>query len=264
MEKNPQDPTCSDACQTLRWHVLYRWFSDAKRKAFHLHYHQDNERALLLSELTRYSNELEYLKVLEGSWACRLSLGSLFDDFNFWKFWLCPGNCCCMVHLWLGPVGALSESWCVGFSFNTFLIHNLEVDVFLQCLLSSFFLSTLSCFFLSIFCRAYRQAWLMQCNISSAFKIYRYTAFCLEHPQSLQLDSLSLSSFTSYLRSYWISVTGSCGIKSSYAWKPYTFRGGCFRRKLVTAVFSRPVLLRILLKFDFNFYNYSLWILLSW
>ena len=129
-----------------------------------------------------------------------------------------------------------------------------------------FLMSTLSSFFLSLFpvlCLhllwATCQAWLMQYNISSAFKRNtQILAFCLEHlTQSLQLDSLSLSSL------YFLSLLlldfylGSCGIKSSYV-KTIHFSELVVWEISNLAMFSGKVLLRILLKFDFNFYNYSL------
>ena len=99
----------------------------------------------------------------------------------------------------------------------------------------------------------------MQYNISSAFKRNtQILAFCLEHlTQSLQLDSLSLSSL------YFLSLLlldfylGSCGIKSSYV-KTIHFSELVVWEISNLAMFSGKVLLRILLKFDFNFYNYSL------
>ena len=106
---------------------------------------------------------------------------------------------------------------------------------------------------------AAHQSWLIQYNTSSAFRRNtQILAFCLEHlTQSLQLDSPSLSSL------YFLSLLlldfylGSCGIKSSYV-KIIHFSELVVWGISNSAMFPGKALLRILLKFDFKFYNYFL------
>lgn len=87
------------------WHVLYRWFSDAKKKAFHC------ITIRIMKGLSCYLDLPIFKwtgipKSPRGSLVCRLSLGSLLMTLTFESFGCAWSSLLHMVHLWLGPVGA--------------------------------------------------------------------------------------------------------------------------------------------------------------
>lgn len=179
------------------------------------------------------------------------------DDFNF-LVWLCLVFTAAHGPSLVGASGATVQSWCVGFSFNTFLYHSLEMGIFLMSTLSSFFLS-LFLFFASIFYGLLVR--LDLCNITLALllrEIYRYW---------LSVQSISLSPFNLihfplsslyFLSSLLLDFClGSCGIKSSYVENHTLFRIGCLRSEVTWLCFQAKCCLGFCL-FDFNFYNYSL------
>lgn len=145
------------------WHVLYRDdFQMPRGKAFHCITIRIMKGLFCYLDLPIFK-WTEYLKVLEDPW--HADFLKFVDDFNFWKFWLCLVFTAAHGPSLVGASGGYClVVVCVGFSFNTFLYHSLEMGIF-WCLLSSFFLSLFPVLCLHLL---WPSLWLNLCNITLA------------------------------------------------------------------------------------------------